>query len=331
MILITGANGFIGSMMVWELNSQGIQDLILVDTIGLEDRPHPLKNRKYQQFLHKDQIWNILQSPLAKQITHVIHMGACSSTTETNWEFLTENNIAYSQRLFQWCTENKAHFIYASSAATYGDGNEGFDDRLDIARLKPLNLYGKSKQLFDIWALEQAARGTQFQPPQWQGLKFFNVYGPNEEHKQEMSSVAYKAYHKIRQTNAMALFKSYHPDYKDGEQKRDFVYVKDVTSWIRELMIHKAANGIYNMGSGKARTWLDLTNAVFSAMEKKPQITWLDMPQNLQGQYQYFTEATMKKWTDQGLSAPKWTLESGVADYVKNHLAPQDKTAVVNG
>ncbi len=328
MILITGANGFIGSMMAWELNSQGIQDLILVDSVGLMERPKPLKHRKYQEFLLKDQIWNFLQTPDSKQITHVIHLGACSSTTETNWEFLKENNIVYSQRLFQWCTENKIHFIYASSAATYGDGHEGFDDRLEIARLKPLNLYGQSKQLFDLWAMEQSARGSQHQPPRWQGLKFFNVYGPNEEHKKEMSSVAYKAYHQIRQTGTMGLFKSYHLDYKDGEQKRDFVYVKDVTSWIYELMKHSAKSGIYNMGSGKARTWLDLTTAVFRAMGKTPQINWLSMPENLQGQYQYFTEATMGKWIEQGLTSPRWSLEAGVEDYVKNDLIPQSEMTV---
>ncbi len=314
--------------MAWELNSQGIQDLILVDSIDRKERPKPLAMQKYSQFLLKDDIWNYLQSSDAQKLTHIIHLGACSSTTEKNWDFLTENNIEYSQRLFQWCSQRSneqlglqpVHFIYASSAATYGDGNLGFDDQENLLKLVPLNLYGKSKHIFDLWALDQAKLGKHHQPSRWQGLKFFNVYGPNEDHKLEMSSVAYKAFHQIQKTGSMGLFKSYHRDYKDGEQKRDFVYVKDVTRWIFELMHKPAKDGIYNMGSGQARTWLDLTNAVFQAMNKKPQINWLEMPSELQTQYQYFTEAPMKKWLHQGLSAPKWTLEQGVHDYVLDYL-----------
>lgn len=305
--------------MVWELNAQRIQDLALVDTVGLQDRPAPLHQRNYARFLLKDEIWQFLHSSESSKITHIIHLGACSSTTEKNWDFLKENNLEYSQRLFSWCTEKQIPFIYASSAATYGDGQQGFDDREPLERLQPLNLYGKSKHLFDLWALEQAAQNNC--PPRWFGLKFFNVYGPNEAHKNEMASVVFKAFHQIQKTGSMGLFKSYHPDYKDGEQKRDFVYVKDVTFWIRELMRDTTAkSGVYNMGFGEARTWIDLITAVFHALRKEVKINWLEMPVGLRDQYQYYTKAPMEKWKSAGLSKPKWSLEDGVTDYVKNHL-----------
>ena len=242
-------------------------------------------------------------------------MGANSSTTETNWEHLYENNTLYTQRLFEWCTLHKKGFIYASSAATYGAGELGYDDLTDSEKLRPLNLYGESKVQFDRWAMKQS-----LVPPKWYGLKFFNVYGPNESHKGAMSSLVFKAYFQIQKTGRLQLFKSYLPDYKHGEQKRDFVYVKDVAQWIFELMSSNAQSGIYNMGYGQSRTWVDLATSVFKAMQKPVQIDFIDMPESLKNQYQYYTEARMNKWRGQNLSEPRWSLELGIQDYVQNHL-----------
>ncbi|WP_374031360.1 ADP-glyceromanno-heptose 6-epimerase [Bdellovibrio bacteriovorus] len=247
-------------------------------------------------------------------------MGACSSTTETNKEFLWENNTYYTQRIFEWCAEHGKSMIYASSAATYGAGELGFDDTTDPEKLRPLNLYGESKVLFDRWAVKQTKT-----PPHWYGLKFFNVFGPNEYHKGAMSSVAFKAYNQIKDTGALGLFKSADPNYKDGEFMRDFVYVKDVTGWMAELMDKKPKNGVYNMGFGKPRTWLDLASGVFKAMGKDMKINWLEMPENIRGQYQYFTEAKTDKWLAAGMSPAKWPLEKAVADYIQNYLSKDDK------
>ncbi len=319
MIIVTGANGFIGSVMVWELNQRGITDIVAVDSVGLNER-NLLVKRQIHKFLLKNELWPYLESDEAKKkVTWIIHMGACSSTTETNKEFLWENNTYYTQRIFEWCTQHGKSMIYASSAATYGAGELGFDDTTDPEKLRPLNLYGESKVLFDRWALKQTKT-----PPHWYGLKFFNVFGPNEYHKGPMSSVAFKAYHQIKDNGTLGLFKSANPEYKDGEFMRDFVYVKDVTGWMAELMDKKPANGIYNMGFGKPRTWLDLANAVFSAMGKELKINWLEMPENIRGQYQYFTEAKTDKWRAAGMSPAKWPLEKAVADYVQNYLSQKD-------
>ncbi len=319
MIIVTGANGFIGSVMVWELNQKGLTDIVCVDSVDLETR-NVLKHRTFSQFFLKDQIWDFLKTPEAQQkVKWIIHMGACSSTTETNREFLLENNTQYTQRLFEWCTEFKKSFIYASSAATYGAGELGFDDTTDPETLKPLNLYGESKVLFDRWALKQTQT-----PPYWYGLKFFNVFGPNEYHKEAMSSVVFKAFNQIREQGHLGLFKSANPKYKDGEFMRDFVYVKDVTGWMAELMEKNPTNGIYNMGFGKPRTWLDLANAVFASLAKPLNIKWLEMPENIRKQYQYYTEAKTEKWLAAGMTSAKWPLEKAVEDYVKNHLTKSD-------
>lgn len=320
MYVITGANGFIGSAMVWQLNEKGIHDIICVDRISPSQRPELLKKRSYLQFLLKDQLWDYLNQPEAKQkITWVIHMGANSSTTETNWESLYENNTLYTQRVFEWCAQNNKNLIYASSAATYGSGELGYDDECDFHQLRPLNLYGKSKSIFDAWTTQQ----IQY-PRYWYGLKFFNVYGPNEYHKDAMASLVYKAYHQIKNSSQLRLFKSYLPAYHDGEQMRDFVYVKDVTSWMWELMQRTPVSGVYNMGFGKARTWLDLAQAVFSSMNRDVNVQFIEIPENIRHQYQYFTEAKMSKWQSKGMSPPQWSVERGIRDYVRQYLDQED-------
>lgn len=319
MIIVTGANGFIGSAFVWQLNQAGITDIVCVDSIKLENRDL-LKKRQYSQFFEAGELWSFLATDEArKNLSWIVHMGACSSTTETDWNFLYANNFQYTQRLFEWCTQNQKQIIYASSAATYGAGENGFEDSFDSEKLKPLNLYGESKVIMDRWAVKQKAF-----PSHWYALKFFNVFGPNEYEKGSMASVAFKAYHQIEATSELGLFKSYMAQYRDGEQLRDFVYVKDVTRWMMELMDKKPASGIYNMGFGKARTWLDMAKALFAGMNKELNIKWLEMPDNIKNQYQYFTEANMKKWQDAGMSAPQWSLEDAINDYVKNYLSQKD-------
>lgn len=318
MILVTGANGFIGSAMVWDLNNQGRTDVVAVDSVPRAERDL-LKKRKFQSFLLKDDLWSYLGTAEAQKIQWVLHIGACSSTTETNWDFLKENNLEYSQRIFEWCAHHGKSLIYASSGATYGDGSNGFSDKTPPGKLRALNLYGESKLLMDRWALTQEQT-----PPNWYGVRYFNVFGPNEYLKGSMASVAFKAFHQIRETGELGLFKSANPAYRDGEQLRDFVYVKDVTRWMRELMENKPASGIYNMGFGRARTWLDLARATFEAMGKEMRINWLEMPDNLKSQYQYFTEADMSKWKEAGMSEAQWPLELAVRDYVREHLNSED-------
>ena len=317
MIIVTGANGFIGSALVWDLNQNGREDIVCVDTVSLELRPELLKNLRYKKFLAKDEIWAFLATAEAKSsVEAILHMGACSSTTELNVAFLEENNVEYTRRLWTWCTEQKKTFIYASSGAVYGDGNEGFDDASPSKTFKPLNPYGESKAAFDRWVETQTAT-----PPHWFGLRFFNVFGPNEYHKEFMSSVVFKAFNQIRDTGSLNLFRSHHAEYEDGKQKRDFVYVKDITRWILELMTAEGKrSGIYNMGFGTARTWLDLATAVFENMRKPLKVNWIDIPVEMRPRYQYFTEAKIERLMSLGLSKPQWPLEKAVADYVQTYL-----------
>ncbi len=319
MHIVTGANGFIGGALVWQLNQKGIFNIIAVDAVPLAER-NLLKGKSYAKFLLKDELWPFLEETTGAQVKAFFHLGACSSTTETNWDFLFENNVHYSQRIFRWCASEKVPLIYASSGATYGDGSLGFDDHTSPFLLKSLNLYGKSKLVFDQWVTEAHTC-----PPNWYGLKFFNVYGPNEAHKGEQASVVLKAFQQIRETGRLRLFKSERAEYKDGEQLRDFVYVKDITQWMVEMLDKSPASGIYNMGTGSARTWLDLANAVFKALGTTPNIDFIDIPINLKNQYQYFTEAKMGKFYGQGMSPFQWPLEKGVADYVNEHLAKDHK------
>lgn len=319
MIIVTGANGFIGSQICKHLNKQGFNDLVVVDMVSPKERPAPLAGISYLKYLDRKELPLFLKSEEAKsKVSWILHMGANSYTTETNWELLLEVNVGDSRLCFEWCAQNNKSLIYASSAATYGEGLQGFDDQTPPENLQALNLYGKSKLEFDKWALKQTQS-----PSQWYGLKFFNVYGPQETHKGSQASVVMHAFHQIKKTGTLKLFKSYRPDYKDGEQKRDFIYVQDICLWTSELMAKKPASGIYNMGTGQARTWVDLGRAVFRSLNLPEKIEFIEMPSNIKNQYQYFTEAKMQKWLGQNLSAPKFSLEKGIDDYVKSFLEHQ--------
>jgi ADP-L-glycero-D-manno-heptose 6-epimerase len=329
MIVITGGAGMIGSIMAWHLNNKlGRQDLVIVDRITHENQWQNLVHRHYAEYLDKDQLFEFLEDN--EGITAVIHMGAISATTERDFNKLVADNMHYSQDLWSWCTEYEVPFFYASSAATYGGGEQGYDDA-SIENLRPLNGYGYSKHFFDQWVLQQVAQ-KQATPPAWAGFKFFNVYGPNEYHKERMASVAYHTFNQFSETGTMRLFKGTKPGVEDGMQLRDFVYVKDVADvmgfFLEAALKNKpVANAIYNIGTGHARSFKDLATNVMTSMGREPNITYIDMPQDLQGKYQYFTQAEMKKLRDAGYRKPFTTLEEGVKDYVQNYLLQDDPYA----
>jgi ADP-L-glycero-D-manno-heptose 6-epimerase len=318
MMVVTGAAGFIGSALVAKLNELGEENLLLVDEIGHSPKWKNLLGKKFNDFLHKDDfITRVRNRQLTDEIRAVVHLGACSSTTETDVDFLLENNYRYSQTLAEGCVANDKRFIYASSAATYGDGGFGFSDAdAKTQLLRPMNPYGWSKQLFDLWILRRGLESACV------GLKFFNVFGPNEYHKGDMASVVYKAYHQILETGQLRLFKSHRADYADGEQKRDFVYIKDCVEVLVWLLDHPEVNGIFNLGTGQARSWNDLAKAIFSAMKKPLKVVYFDMPENIRTAYQYFTQAEMKKLRAAGYSSAFRSLEDAVQDYVVNYLTP---------
>jgi len=322
MIIVTGGAGFIGSALVWHLNQSGQRNIVIADELGLDQKWQNLAKRQINNFIHKNELFHWLENQ-KEPVEAVFHLGACSSTTEADGDYLIRNNVHYSMKLFEYCTQKKIPFIYASSAATYGNGEKGYsDDHSKLNLLRPINKYGYSKQLFDVWATQQKA-----QPPFWAGLKFFNVYGPNEYHKGGQSSVVFAAFPQVRDAQSLKLFKSYNSDYKDGEQLRDFVYVKDVVKVMEHLWKNhqQIKSNIFNLGSGKARTFLDLGRAVFKVMEIPERINWIEMPNNVKNQYQYFTEADLTKLRSVAeYNAPMTTLEDGIKDYLKNHLMHED-------
>jgi ADP-L-glycero-D-manno-heptose 6-epimerase len=320
MIIVTGGAGFIGSAFVWKLNQEGIENIIIVDQLGTDDKWKNLVNRRFVDFIHKDDFLQMIyDDQLPFEISAIVHMGACSSTTERDADYLWNNNYLYTSTLAEWAIERGLRFIYASSAATYGDGKQGFsDDHKQISQLRPINMYGYSKQVFDLRVLKNSLENK------IAGIKYFNVFGPNEYHKGDMTSVIFKAFHQIRETGKVKLFKSYKKEYKDGGQLRDFVYVKDCVDAMWWLFNNPKANGIYNLGTGKARTWNDLIKAVFTAMKKKTNIEYIEMPESLRNQYQYFTQAEMKKLKAAGCPVKFSSLEDSVRDYVVNYLQKSD-------
>jgi ADP-L-glycero-D-manno-heptose 6-epimerase len=329
MIVVTGTLGFIGSQVLQAL-------LRRCDASSLVAVDHPFQEAKARnraivssvRFLEHDAFLNALHSrQLCPEI--IVHLGACSSTTESDWSFLKQNNLEYSQELWRWCAENSRRFVYASSAATYGDGTRGFDDERDIGELQPLNLYGKSKHDFDLWVQHQEHSGAK-QPRQCVGLKFFNVFGPGEGHKGRMASMVYHSYNQIRSTEKVRLFKSHRPDYPDGGQLRDFIYVNQVVEVILQCVENPSIKGLFNLGTGKARGFRDLAIAVFASLRLEPVIEYIPMPDDLKGKYQYFTQAIMTKAARNGLRVPEMSLEDAVADYVswlENTHAPAPETA----
>ncbi|MBN2858341.1 MAG: ADP-glyceromanno-heptose 6-epimerase [Candidatus Delongbacteria bacterium] len=316
MILVTGGAGFIGSAVVWELNNRGISDIIISDHLGESEKWKNLRALKYTDYFEKSELLeHVVFDSIPYKIDCIIHMGACSSTTEKDCSYLALNNFEYTKILTEYCISKDIRFIYASSAATYGDGNSGFSDSEDkIEEFRPLNMYGYSKQMFDLYAKRKGYfdRIT--------GIKFFNVYGPNEYHKNDMSSKIFKAYHEIRSNGSIRLFKSYNNKYKDGESVRDFVYVKDCAKIICDMIGRKEITGIFNLGSGKAESWNDLAKAVFESMGIPLKIDYIDMPVNLKDKYQYFTESDNSKLKSGGLEIKFTPLDEGIDDYIQNYL-----------
>ncbi len=324
MIIITGGAGMIGSMIAWHFNAHSQRDdLVLVDRILEADQWQNYCRRDIVEYLDKDELFPWLEARPNLKVEAVIHMGAISATTERDFGLLLETNIRYSQRLWQWCADKGVAYLYASSAATYGGGELGYVDSHDNAALRPLNGYGFSKQFFDRWALRQAREGKPT-PPAWYGFKFFNVYGPNEYHKGRMASVVLHTFNQTRATGGMKLFRSHRPDYADGMQMRDFVYVKDAAAVLAHFVEQRPASGLYNIGTGKARAFLDLARATQDSMGLAPAIEFIDMPEDLRGKYQYFTQADMTKLRAAGYDKPFTELEDGVRDYVSGFLLKDD-------
>jgi len=315
MLVVTGAAGFIGSCLIGKLNAQGLKDLVLVDDFSKTDKQDNFKGKAFLEKIERSQFIDWLSKNVGK-ISCVFHIGARTDTTEFNVAIFDELNLNYTKSLWQICSEHHIPFIYASSAATYGLGEQGYDDdESKIHLLKPLNPYGDSKNDFDKWAIQQTKT-----PPNWYGLKFFNVYGPNEYHKGRMASVIFHSFNQIHAVGKVKLFRSHNPNYTDGGQLRDFVYVKDVVDVISFLFEKKPKNGIYNLGSGKARTFLDLALATFKSLNKEPNIEFIDTPIDIRDKYQYYTEANMSKLVEAGYTKPFTSLEDGVKDYVTNYL-----------
>ena len=317
-IVVTGAAGFIGSCFTGYLNEKGYENLILVDEFSRLDKVNNLKGKKYTIRVERDDFfqWLGIEKPT---VEFVFHLGARTDTTEFDYAVHERLNLEYSQQIWDYCMLKQIPLVYASSAATYGSGNLGYSDDHQLPfRLEPLNAYGISKNEFDKWAILQ-----QSQPPFWAGLKFFNVYGPNEYHKGRMASVIFHAYNQIQDNGTVKLFKSHRPDFKDGQQLRDFIYVKDILKvcfWLMGNAGKKPVSGLYNLGTGRARSFEDLVKATFSGAGVPADIRYIDMPEDIRNKYQYFTEALMDKLRLAGYTEPFYSLEAGVTDYVKNYL-----------
>lgn len=316
LIIVTGAAGFIGRNVVAELNRRGHDRLLLVDQLGTEEKWKNLVGLRFEDVLSPHAFLQNVKTDSVPQTAACIHLGACSATTEKNADYLLENNYRYTRTLCEWSLRQNVRFVYASSAATYGDGSIGYsDDDTITPKLYPLNMYGYSKHLFDLWALRSGLMDRIV------GLKYFNVYGPYEDHKGEMRSLVQKAYHQIRKFGYIELFKSYRPDYHDGEQKRDFVSVRDAVEVTLHFALESKKSGLFNCGTGEARTWIDLAKALFAAMDSRPDIRFIEMPDILKGKYQYFTQADAAKLRHSGYKRAFMSLEEGVLNYVKSYLA----------
>jgi ADP-L-glycero-D-manno-heptose 6-epimerase len=315
MIVITGAAGFIGSNMVSKLNVEGYSDLVLVDDFSNKVKNKNLENKNYSDQVNREIFFEWFEQN-KPSIDFIYHLGARTDTTEFNKEIFDKLNLNYSKKVWELCAQANIPLVYASSAATYGDGSLGYNDDHDLVeKLKPLNPYGESKNDFDKWVLKQSS-----QPPFWAGIKFFNVYGPNEYHKGRMASVIFHAFHQIQETGKMKLFRSHVPEYGDGEQKRDFIYVKDAVDVLFFLLESQVKSGIYNLGTGKARTFIDLIRGTFLALGMKEDIEFIDIPEDIRDKYQYFTQANMLKLSEAGYIIPFSSLEQGIDDYVKYFL-----------
>jgi ADP-L-glycero-D-manno-heptose 6-epimerase len=319
MIIVTGAAGFIGSQLIKKLNENNFNNIIAVDRFDSVEKNKNLRSLTIKERVSRDDFFDWIDNQDPKELEFIFHIGARTDTTEFDRELLRELNTEYSKKIWARCIRYQVPLIYASSAATYGKGDQGYDDdEGQIPSLRPLNPYGESKHEFDKWALLQAEK-----PFFWAGLKFFNVYGPHEDHKGRMASVVWHAFFQIRETGRMKLFRSHHPGYGDGEQKRDFIYVHDVVDVCYYLMHHRRNSGIYNLGTGQARTFLDLTRAVFRAMGKKEDIRFIDIPEDIRDKYQYYTQAEMNKLRSTGYNEPFTSLEKGVKNYVQEYLLPK--------
>lgn len=314
-IIVTGAAGFIGSGLIGFLNENGFSNIIAVDDFSRKDKEANLINKKIAEKIDRTDFITSLDD-LSFSINFIFHIGARTDTTEFDYSIHEKLNVEYSKKIWNYCSLKQIPLVYASSAATYGDGSLGYDDDPELINsLEPLNPYGVSKNEFDKWVLQQKTH-----PPFWAGLKFFNVYGPNEYHKARMASVIFHAFNQIKNLGNVKLFRSHRPDYKDGMQLRDFIYVKDVWKVCLWLMEQQPRSGIYNLGTGTARTFSDLVKATFNALDLSPDITFIDMPEDIRERYQYFTEAKMDRLKDIGYTSEFYTLENGIKDYVQNYL-----------
>jgi ADP-L-glycero-D-manno-heptose 6-epimerase len=321
-ILITGGAGLIGSALVWELNRRGCENIVVCDRLSTDEKWKNLVPLKFADYIDGNDLLQAVQENPAKlgRFDHVLHLGACSATTERDADYLMRNNYEFTKQLCQWSLANQTRFVYASSAATYGDGAHGMDDQMpDIHALRPLNMYGYSKHLFDLHAKREGWL------PNIVGLKYFNVYGPNEDHKADMRSLVHKACGQILATGKVQLFKSHRPDFKDGEQMRDFLYVKDAIRMTLHLAETRGAGGLFNLGSGAAHTWVELATAIFTALGKEPNIEFIDMPEHLQSKYQYYTCAEITKLRASGFTTEITPLAEAVRDYVQGYLVPDKR------